>query len=71
MEKILLRILEGGAEAAIALMVCVFCYKMWKMTIKSKCHKTCCEFELKMRGAESPRGGCRGNGCVIFCQEGF
>lgn len=38
----------GGLESAILILLGVISYKLYKISMRSKCHTKCCDMTLKM-----------------------
>ena len=38
----------GGLESAILILMGVISYKLYKMSMRSKCHTKCCDMTFKM-----------------------
>ncbi len=44
----------GGVESALLILMGILSYKLYKMSMKSKCHTKCCDMTFKMpEGEES------------------
>ena len=53
MESIVYKILEGGAETALALLLVVFAYKCYKTSYHSKCKTKYCTTILDQETSET------------------